>query len=95
MNRGVIYEVAWEAIDEAIVRGVRAARRPVSEDAVGRVCNVSHLVARFQLRDALARLVDRGLIRRLEIERPDPRYPLLASSVEIAYEATGGAHVTA
>ena len=92
MKTAVIYEMAWEAIDEAIVRGVAAARRPVPEDSVARVCHVSHIVGRFQLRDALARLVERGLLRRLETLRPDPRFPLLASSVEIAYEAREAHH---
>lgn len=82
------YEVAWHAIDQAIVDGLRKAGRPVPVESVASTCHVVHLCTTYQLRESLARLEEQGLIRRRRMTRRDPRAPLLGTITFDVYEAT-------
>ncbi len=88
MIRASLYDLVWQGIDDAIVRGLRRAGRAVPEDAIGRTCHIANQCTREQIRDALARLGRRGLIREVEARCEDPDRPLMGKLVSRAYVLT-------
>lgn len=92
MKRAIFGEIAWQAIDRAIVRSLRLAMRPIPTVDVGDYCHVSRICTTEQLRESLARLERQGLIRRTVVEVRDPDAPLLGAATFEAYEAAGVHH---
>lgn len=90
MRRAGIYDQAYGAIEEAIVRGLREARRAVPFEDVARVCHLTWLCTPGQLRESLDRLERRGSIRRVVTAESDGRRPLFAGIASDAYIAAGG-----
>lgn len=87
MRRAGIYDLAYGAIEESIVRGLREAKRAVPAEDVARVCHLSRLCTEAQLRESLERLERRGSIRRVALSDAGGRRSLFASE---AYVAAGG-----
>lgn len=83
----VFYEAAWQEIERAILTGLRLSPRPVPTVDIAERCHVSRLCTEEQLRDTLARLAGRGLIRRTTVEVRDPGQPLLGAAIFEAWEA--------
>lgn len=90
MRRAGIYDAAYGAIEESIVRGLREARRAVPAEDIARVCHLTRLCTEAQLRESLDRLERRGSIRRVALAGGGDRRPLFAGIANDAYVATGG-----
>ena len=88
--RSAIYEVGWQAIDDAIVGGLKRAGEPVPADSLGVVCRVSHLCTLDQFREAIRRLEEQGRIRYVTIQVRNLRMPLLPPYAVGAYIFAGG-----
>lgn len=92
MTRAAILgEIAWQAIDRAILVGLRLERKPVPTEDIACLCNVERLCTREQLRESLARLERQRQIRQTTVEVIDPDAPLIGKATFEAYEAIGGA----
>jgi hypothetical protein len=91
LKRAAFYEMSWQTIDRAIVNGLRLARRPIPACEVGERCHVARLCTEQQLRESLARLEERRLIRACKVRSHDAASPLFPAEELDAYEAVGGA----
>lgn len=84
-------ELAPATLDHVILSGLRAAGRPVAAGDVARACNLDPDRGVTDRAQALARLINRGLIVRRVYRTLDARQPLFAWVETTVYEAIGGA----
>ncbi len=83
-----IYDVAWKALQGAILDGLRKSPEPIPASEVGAYCGVSHLLTPLELQECLNRLEEKGLIRRMTVMvKIAPPHPLAGSRPSPAYEA--------